>query len=90
MRAFLSERRQRVVLDGQVSTWTNVTAGVPQGSILGLLLFFIYINGLSEGRSANAKFVADKISLFFVIHDSQTSANNLEKHLEMIYNWAFQ
>ena len=86
---FLSERRQRVVLNGQVFTWTNVTAGVPQGSILGPL-FLIFINDLPEGLSTNAKLFADDASLFFVFHDSQTSANDLNKDLEIIHNWAFQ
>ena len=49
LRDFLSERRQLVVLNGQVSTWTNVTVGVSQGSILGTLLFLLYINDLFEG-----------------------------------------
>ena len=90
LRDFLSERRQRVVLNVQASTWTNITPGVPQGSILGSLLFLIYINDLSEGLSTNAKLFADDTSLFSVIHDSQTSANVLNKDLEMIHNWAFQ
>ena len=38
---FLEERKQRVILNGQQSTWTNVEAGVPQGSILGSLLVLI-------------------------------------------------
>ena len=73
LRDFLSERRQRVILNGQASTWTNVTAEVPQDSILGPLLFLIYINDLSEELSTNAKLFADHASLFFVINDSQTS-----------------
>ena len=73
LRDFLSERRQRVILNGQASTWTNVTAEVPQDSILGPLLFLIYINDLSEELSTNAKLFADHASLFFVVNDSQTS-----------------
>ena len=53
-------------------------------------MFLIYINHLSEGLSTNAKLFADDASLFSVIHDSQTSANALNKDLEMIHNWAFQ
>ena len=40
---FLSFRKQRVVLNGQVSQWTSIEAGVPQGSIIGPLLFLIYL-----------------------------------------------
>ena len=49
---FLSNRKQRVILNGQVSTWTSVNAGVPQRSTLGLLLFHIYINDLSDNLSS--------------------------------------
>ena len=90
LRDFLNERKQRVILNGQFSTWKNVSAGVPQGSILGPLLFLIYINDLTEGLSTNAKLFADDTSLFSVIHDIQTSANNLNKDLERISNWATQ
>ena len=90
LRNFLSERRQRVVFNGQTSKWTNVTAGVPQGSIVGALLLLIYINDLSEGLFTNAKLFADDTFLFSVVHDNQTSANVLNKYLEMIDNWAFQ
>ena len=61
---FLTLRKQRVVLNGQLSSWSNIESGVPQGSILGPLLFLIYINDLSEGLTTNAKLFADDVSLF--------------------------
>ena len=65
---FLKDRKQRVILNGQVSSWTGDNAGVPQGSILGPLLFLIYINDLADGLSSNAKLFADDTSSFLVIH----------------------
>ena len=79
---FLSNRKQRVVLNGQVSTWTSVNAGFPQGSILGPLLFLIYINDLSDNLWANVKLFADDTSLFFVIHDINVSAEELNEDLK--------
>ena len=90
LRDFLNERKQRVVLNGQFSTCKNVNAGVPQGSILGPLLFLIYINDLTEALSSNAMYFTDDTSLFSVIHDIQTSANNLNKDLERISKRATQ
>ena len=79
---FLRNRKQRVILNGQSSSWTNVNAGVPQGSILGPLLFLIYINDLSDGLSSNAKLFADDTSLISVVHDINTSATELNKDLK--------
>ena len=81
---FWEIEKKRVLLNGKVSDWYDVNAGVPQGSILGPLLFLIYINDLSEELSSNAKLFVDDTSLFSVIHDSNTSAFELNSDLEKI------
>ena len=89
---FLSNRKQRVVLNGQVSTQTSINAGVPQGSILSPLLFLIYINDLSDNLSSNVKLFADT-SLFSVIRDINISAGHFVRpYLEygdILYDQAF-
>ena len=49
LKDFLKYRKQRVVLNGQNSSWKGITSGVPKESILGLLLILIYINHLPDG-----------------------------------------
>ena len=66
---FLSCRKQRIVLNGQHSSWADVKARVPQWSILGPLLFLIYINDLSNGLNSNVKLFADDMSLFSAVHN---------------------
>ena len=86
---FLSFSKQRVALNGQVSQEISIEAGVLQGSILGPLLFLIYINNLSDDLSANAKFFADDTSLLSAICDINTSAAHLNNDFRKISNWAF-
>ena len=87
---FLSCRKQRVVLNGQHSSWADVKAGVPQGSILGPLLFLIYINDLTNGLNSNVKLFPDDTSLFSVVHNITDSANLLNSDLSKINEWALQ
>ena len=63
---------------------------LPESSILGPLLFLIYMNGLSENLVSNPKLFADDTSLFSVIFDKDLSAKNLNDDLNRINNWAFQ
>ena len=87
---FLNFRKQRVVLNGQYSSWTCIEAAVPQGSIPEPLLFFIFINNLSDDLTTNVKLFADNNSLFSIVHNMNTSATNLNKDLDKIKNWAMQ
>ena len=80
---FLKDRKQRVVLNGQNSTWVNVEVGIPQGSILGPLL-------KTENLVSNPKLFADDASFFSVIFDMNLSAKNLNDDLNRINYWAFQ
>ena len=86
---YLSNRLQRVVLNGQTSPWRPVLAGVPQGSILGPLLFLIYINDLPNRLKSNAKLFADDTSLFTIVKDKNESANILNNDLSLISRWAY-
>ena len=81
---FLRNRKQRVVPNGQTSNWQNIHAGVPQGSILGPLMFLIYIHDLAENLSSNPKLFADDNSFFSVVRDLNTSANEIDDNLKKI------
>ena len=86
---YLSGRFQRVPLNGQTSSWRPILAGVPQGSILGPLLFLIYINDLPDKLKSNAKLFADDTSLFTIVKNKYESANILNHDLSLISEWAF-
>ena len=90
MESFLSERFQRALLNGQSSVWVSIKAGVPQGSILGPLLFCIYINDLSYGITSFVKLFADDTSIFSTIHDSNYSATDLNPDLQKISGCIFK
>ena len=87
---FLKLRKQRVMLNGQLSSWPNIEAGVPQGSILGPLLFLVYINDLSERLTTNARLFADDVSLFAVVDNINLPATNLNNDLSKINAWTNQ
>ena len=61
---YLPERQQRVVLNGQMSSWQNIFTDIPQSSVSGSLLFLIYINDLPNGLTSMCKIFADDTSLF--------------------------
>ena len=64
MSNFLSNRFQRVVLNGQLSKWVPVLSGVPQGSVLGPLLFVLYVNDIPDLIQPNVRMFADDTKVF--------------------------
>ena len=77
------------MLDGQTSLWRPVLAGVPQGSILGPLLFLVYINDLRNELKSNVKHFTDDTSLFTMVKDKQESVDVLNHDLSLISKWDF-
>ena len=80
-KSFLPERLQRVVLNGQPSEWQKVLAGVPQGSILGALLFLIFINDIPGNLECNVKIFAGDTSFFSLARDPNESSAKLGRDL---------
>ena len=68
-------------MNGKHSTWVNTEARVPQGSILGPLLFLIYINDLSDDLTSNPKSFADDTSLFSVVQNINSTITELNNNL---------
>jgi len=85
--AWLSDRWQCVCLDGVYSSWRHVWSGVPQGSVLGPILFLIFINDLDEQLSGRVLKFTDDTKLFDIV-DNQTQAQNLQKDIDILGSWA--
>ena len=84
--SFLTNRKQRVIVNGTPSSWHDVISGVPQGSVLGLILFVIYINTLIEVVKYSDLFLfADDNKLFKIIQTEQDSSL-LQYDIDSIYN----
>ena len=80
---WLTDRRQRVVVDGEVSNWKSVLSGVPQESVLGPILFLIYINDLDDSITSNTK-------LFKKVNtdgDKQHLQNDLDRLVKWSEKW---
>ncbi len=82
---------QRVVINGQCSEWGSVTAGVPQGSVLGPLLFLLFINDIVHVVShCNIRLFADDTCLFIEVEDRVETANSINDDLAAITDWSNQ
>ena len=85
--SFLSNRQQKVVLDGQSSAEVEVLSGVPQGTVLGPVLFLCFINDIADSLSSTIHLFADDALLFHTI-DSAGDAALLQEDLTKLDDWA--
>ena len=86
----LNSSQQRVVVDGEVSNWKLVLSGVPQGSVLGPILFLIYINDLDDSITSNVLKFADDTKLFRKVNtdgDKQHLQNDLDRLVKWSEKW---
>ena len=84
---WLKDRRQRVVVNGQSSEWVPVTSGVPQGSVLGPLLFIIYVNDMDDGIISKISKFADDTKLGINVA-KEGNIQNLQEDLRRIGEWS--
>ena len=74
--------------NGSFSEHSSIESGVPQGSVLGPLLFLIYINDLERNIKSNITFFADDTMLYSIVRDPELSANELNHDIDIIHKWA--
>ena len=84
---WLIDRRQRVVVDGEVSNWKSVFSGVPQGSVLEPILFLIYINDLNDDIASKVLKFADDTKVFRKIK-SDADRQHLQDDLNKLIEWS--
>ena len=86
---YLTNRRHRVIIEGTASDWKRVTSGVPQGSIIGPILFLVYVNDIAENLSADTSLplYADDAKCSRVINDLNDSYT-LQNDLTALHDWS--
>ena len=84
---WLKNRKQRVILNGTKSTWKDVLSGVPQGSVLGPLLFLIYINDLGVGIKSKISLFADDTKLASCVREIDGNFR-VQSDLDILIAWA--
>ena len=85
--SFINNRRQCVVINGQKSSWTDVISGIPQGSVLGPVLFVVYINDLPDEVTSNIILFADDTKVYRTITTTE-DCRQLQSDLNNLQTWA--
>ena len=90
LESYLSDRKQRVVVGGSSSSSLPIHGGVPQGSILGPLLFLVYINDLPSVLQLDCHIYADDTTLLHRVEDPVRAVNFINNQLTILSQWAEQ
>ena len=88
LNSFLINRNQRVIVRGTYSKWTKVTSGVPQGTVLGPIMFLIYINDISNELESPIKLFADDIKVYRVLNNVEEDHRTLQNDLMKLETWS--
>ena len=86
IRTWLTDRTQRVFLNGESSTSVKVSSGVPQGTVLGPLMFLLYINDITKSITSPLRLFADDCLLYRVIN-LQSDVTILQQDLDKLSEW---
>ena len=84
---FLSDRRQRVVINGAKSAWSNVTSGVPQGSVIGPILFLLFVSDITDEVHSYMILFADDTKLYRRII-SDEDGHILQRDIDVLHAWS--
>ena len=83
---WLTKRQQRVVLDNKASDYLPVKSGIPQGTVLGPLMFLLYINDIDQNISSTIRLFADDCIMYRTV-TTREEASSLQYDLDKIYDW---
>ena len=84
---WMIKRHQRVVLDNKVSDFLPVKSGILQGTVLGPLMFLLYINDIDQNISSVIRLFADDCIMYRIV-DTSDEACNLQHNLNKIVDWS--
>ena len=85
---YLSERKQRVVINNSTSSWRDINAGVSLGIVWSLMLFIVFIDGILTDINSTITLFADDNSLYFIVDDPQETAHTINDGLVKANAWS--
>ena len=86
-KSFLTNRKQNVVVEGEMSSWTDVKSGIPQGSVLGTILFLVFISDMSNNVLSTCNMFADDAKVYREVNKPEDHVA-LQSDLDRLNEWS--